>query len=100
MCTVRFLITLFLILAVSSAMAATEKRVALVIGNDTYESFPNLKNASRDAQGVADRLRQVGFEVILSQNVERRALGRALAEFQRKLTKAEVGLVFYAGHGI
>jgi formylglycine-generating enzyme required for sulfatase activity/uncharacterized caspase-like protein/uncharacterized protein YraI len=87
-----------LILFTPTAEAA--KRVALVIGNDTYETLPALNNARADAKGMAEKLRSLGFDVILRLNASRRGFGRALAEFEGKAANAEVGLVFYAGHGI
>jgi formylglycine-generating enzyme required for sulfatase activity len=86
------------VLLASTAEAA--KRVALVIGNDTYDTLPALNNARADAKGMADKLRGLGFDVILRLNASRRSFGRALAEFEGKAANAEVGLVFYAGHGI
>ena len=43
--------TLVLSLGISSAEAA--KRVALVIGNDSYKTLPDLNNARTDARGMA-----------------------------------------------
>jgi formylglycine-generating enzyme required for sulfatase activity/uncharacterized caspase-like protein len=85
-------------LIVPTAQAA--KRVALVIGNDTYDTLPALNNARADARGIADKLRDLGFDVILKLDAGRRSFGRAFAEFEGKAADAEVGLVFYAGHGI
>jgi len=80
--------------------AEAAKRVALIIGNDSYDTLPNLNNARADAQGMAKKLRSLGFDVILKLNASRRSFGRALAEFEGKAAGADVGLVFYAGHGI
>ena len=85
-------------LAASPALAET--RVALVIGNDTYATLPNLNNAGTDARGIAAKLTSLGFETILETNVGRRKIGRAIARFRGRLAKADVGLVFFAGHGI
>ncbi|MBT3334655.1 MAG: caspase family protein, partial [Rhodospirillaceae bacterium] len=80
--------------------AEAARRVALVIGNDTYATLPTLNNAATDARGIARKLKGLGFEVILKIDASRRHIGRAVVEFENKLGKAEVGLVFYAGHGI
>ena len=74
--------------------------MALVIGNDSYKSLPNLNNARTDARGMAAKLKELGWSVILKQNASRRDISRSLAEFEGRLQAAEVGLVFYAGHGI
>ena len=83
---------------ISSAEAA--KRVALVIGNDSYKSLPDLNNARTDAHGMAKKLEELGWTVILKQNASRRDIFRSLAEFERRLKTVEAGMVFYAGHGI
>lgn len=83
-------------LCVSSAQA---KRLALVIGNDTYESVPVLQKARNDAVAMADALTKLGFDVLSAQDVGRRAMSRALAEFERKIEPGDVALLFFAGHG-
>ena len=86
--------------AALSNTAFAEPRVALVIGNDAYGTLPDLNNARADARGMAAKLESLGFEVILKLDAGRRDFGRALADFEGRLASAEVGLVFYAGHGI
>ena len=91
---------LIAILLASAGSAEAGKRVALVIGNDNYETLKALKNARRDAQDMAKKLEQRGFEVILLTNGKRRQIGRSLDDFTNRLAGAEAGLVFYAGHGV
>ena len=55
---------------------ASERRLALVIGNSTYSNAP-LANPSNDARAMATKLRQVGFEVIEKENATREEIGRA-----------------------
>ena len=74
--------------------------MALVIGNDSYKSLPDLNNARTDARGMAAKLKELGWSVILKQDASRRDISRSLADFEGRLKDAEVGLVFYAGHGI
>lgn len=76
-------------------------RVALVVGNARYESSVGaLRNASNDAKSVAKALRGLGFAVTEEHNVTRDELLKAVAGFRTKLSGAEVGLFYYAGHGI
>ncbi|WP_460019908.1 SUMF1/EgtB/PvdO family nonheme iron enzyme [Magnetospira thiophila] len=93
-----FLIMLGLLVGMSPALA--EKRVALIIGNNSYATLKDLRNARKDAQGVDAKLKTLGFETILRLDVKLRDMGRTLDQFEAKLAKADVGLVFYAGHGI
>jgi hypothetical protein len=76
-----------------------EQRVALVIGNAQYREAP-LRNPVNDARAVAQRLRELGFEVVLRENATRRHMGDALAEFTRLIKPSGVALIFYAGHGV
>jgi Caspase domain len=82
------------------ACAHAEKRVALVIGNSDYETPLRLLNPQNDAQDMADSLRSLGFDVILRINADKQGFMLALAEFSRAVNGAEIGLFFYAGHGI
>jgi uncharacterized caspase-like protein len=81
------------------AHASTEKRVALVIGNGAYATSP-LRNPVNDAQDMAALLRRVGFEVILKTDADKRGMIEAIEEFDRKLSRAGIGLMYYAGHGM
>ena len=85
--------------AAAALAAATEKRVALVVGNDKYPGAP-LRNPVNDATAVAAKLREVGFEVILRTNVSQREMTRAVRDFGEKITPGSVSLFYYAGHGM
>ena len=96
----RLLAIAALVLSFGIPSAEAAKRVALVIGNDSYKSLPDLNNARTDARGMAAKLKELGWSVILKQDASRRDVSRSLADFEGRLKDAEVGLVFYAGHGI
>ncbi len=96
---VRVLATIFFIFAWST-FAHADKRVALVVGNSDYETRLRLLNPRNDAQDMADSLRSLGFDVILRVNADRQGFMQALAEFSRAVSGAEIGLFFYAGHGM
>jgi hypothetical protein len=96
----RLLAIAALVLSFGIPSAEAAKRVALVIGNDSYKSLPDLNNARTDARGMAAKLKELGWSVILRQDASRRDISRSLADFEGRLKNAEVGLVFYAGHGI
>ena len=51
---------LAMVLAPDAALA--DKRVALVVGNSSYQTVPQLPNPSRDANAVAKMFRDAGFE--------------------------------------
>mgnify|MGYP001235122999 CR=1 FL=1 len=76
-------------------------RTALVIGNAKYEAaIGPLRNTVNDSKAVAKTLRELGFAVIEEHNVTRDELLKAVLEFRKTLAGAEVGLFYFAGHGI
>lgn len=80
---------------------AKRGRVALVVGNNRYETEVGpLRNTVNDARAMAKTLRMLGFEVIEKHNVSRDELLGALVQFRGRLRGAEVGLFYFAGHGI
>jgi uncharacterized caspase-like protein len=85
---------------VGCSLAPASDCIALVIGNNDYKRLPPLKNAANDASGIAAALDAKGWEVILRFNATRRDMGRAIETFEGRLTTADAGLMFYAGHGV
>jgi uncharacterized caspase-like protein len=77
----------------------SERRVALVIGNAAYPSSP-LKNPANDARDMARTLRALGFDVMAHENLTQRDMKLVVAEFGRRLRASDVGLFFFAGHGM
>jgi TPR repeat protein len=87
--------------AVTQAMIAAERRVALVIGNGRYRAVPELPNPANDARAVAVALRAHGFaSVRVVSNATRAELAAALSDFQREADTADWAMIYYAGHGI
>ena len=64
------LVVLCLTLLAPLEVSAAEGRVALVIGNAGYEEAP-LKNPVNDSRAIAVSLRQLGFEVIETEEADR-----------------------------
>src|SRR5512147_1653466 len=77
-----------------------QKRLALVIGNSNYEHGGSLPNPVNDANAIASSLQSVGFEVMKYQNVTQKEMKMAINAFGQRLTGYEVGVFYYAGHGI
>jgi tetratricopeptide (TPR) repeat protein len=79
------------------------KRLALVIGNSDYRSIGKLDNPANDAKLMADVLKQVGFELVGGGprlDLDKAGLDQAVLDFGNRLQGAEVGLFYYAGHGV
>ncbi len=82
-------------------VAASETRVALVIGNARYEAQSPLKNPHNDAAAIAAALRKAGFKTVtVAENLSRDALVKALQEFQDKADAADWALIYFSGHGM
>lgn len=84
----------------SALLAQAERRVALVVGNGAYENAGPLRNPVNDARSVAESLRRVGFDVMLTENRSQRQMAQDIREFGRKLDQNTVALYYYSGHGI
>ncbi|MBP2228629.1 putative caspase-like protein [Azospirillum agricola] len=83
--------------------AKPERRVALVLGNSGYQHAPRLPNPVNDARAIADSLRSAGFELVgggARLDLDRAGTERAIRDFGGKLAGADVGLFYYAGHGL
>lgn len=93
------LVALILIPSFLSAQAY-QKRLALVIGNSNYQNGGSLPNPVNDATAIAASLQSVGFEVMKYQNVTQKEMKMAINAFGQKLNGYEVGVFYYAGHGI
>jgi hypothetical protein len=77
-----------------------EKRLALIIGNSDYIYGGSLANPVNDAKAMANVLKKVGFEVMEYENLTQPDMKKAIDEFGNKLYGYDVGLFYYAGHGI
>ena len=85
---------------VHSVYSDTRARTALIIGNSHYE-IGLLNNPVNDANDMAAKLKELGFEVILKLDANKREMKDAVRLFDSKLRdKKGVGLFYYAGHGM
>jgi len=80
--------------------AEADRRVALVIGNSTYEFASRLPNPENDARDMAALLEGIGFDVTLALDQNFQSMRIALRDFADKAAGADISTVFYAGHGI
>jgi uncharacterized caspase-like protein len=83
--------------------ASAEKRVALVIGNSAYENITPLDNPRNDARLIAKTLIGLGFTLVgggALLDLNKAKLETAIQDFGRNLPGSDVGMFYYAGHGI
>jgi membrane protein involved in colicin uptake len=80
---------------------AADKRVALIVGNSTYQTVPQLPNPSRDASAVAKMFRDAGFDSVdIQLNVGNLEFKRSIRKFEALADQADIAVVYYAGHGL
>jgi putative chitinase len=80
---------------------AVPTRIALVIGNSNYDPIPPIHNAESDAQKIASKLSELGFDVTMKSDLNGVALSNAIKTFGECLRNAgpnAVSFVFYSGH--
>ncbi|RXT25467.1 hypothetical protein B5P46_15440 [Rhizobium leguminosarum] len=94
------LLLMTMIGSLDATAAENGRRLALVIGNSTYETASALPNATRDARAFGAFLSAQGFDADIVVDANRSQLAEAVARFSRKITADDVALFYYAGHGM
>ena len=79
--------------------ASAEKRIALVIGNNDYRNVPKLQKAVNDARTMGDTLKQLGFNVMVAENLNRQQFSQTLLAFDSAVEAGDTAFFFFAGHG-
>jgi Caspase domain len=93
-----------LLLQLPAAAFAQEKRIALLIGNRTYDaSVGILKNPHNDIAIVGEALTRQGFEVLPPiKDARRSAILGGVRDLVRRLNTSgdgAIGFLYYSGHG-
>ncbi|CAH0995950.1 hypothetical protein EMA8858_02078 [Emticicia aquatica] len=83
----------------SSNPMAVEKRIALLIGNANYKVKP-LSNTLNDIDDMAAKLESMNFKVVKYKNLTYESMSLAFIKFGKELADYDVGMFFYAGHGL
>jgi uncharacterized caspase-like protein len=101
----RFAVALLTLVAFASvadsARADTQRRVALVIGNSAYKYVNKLPNPANDAAAIAKMLKSVGFDVVENKtDLTITEMKKAIRDFTEQTRDADIGVIYYAGHGI
>lgn len=87
-----------LLVSVNSATAA--ERVALIIGNSSYQKAAELKNPRNDAEQISKLLTQFGFRVLKGIDVDQFNFRILVRAFTNEIKDAKLALFYYAGHGL
>jgi uncharacterized caspase-like protein len=90
----------FVVTLAATGQAMAERRVALVVGNAQYSHTFALPNPRNDAEDMSAVLSRLGFEVTVGYDLDQAGFARSMETFARAIDGADVGLFFYAGHGL
>ncbi|XP_051806861.1 mucosa-associated lymphoid tissue lymphoma translocation protein 1 isoform X1 [Acanthochromis polyacanthus] len=88
----------FFLNSIPEQLYATDK-VALLIGNLSYQNHPQLKAPMVDVYDLTNLLRQLNFKVVSLLDLTESEMRNAVDEFLLLLHKGVYGLLYYAGHG-
>jgi hypothetical protein len=79
------------------------KKIALVIGNGSYTHVQKLSNPTNDSNLIAKTLTDLGFSLIgggAQNNLSLPRFKKAVQDFSDQAATADVGIFYYAGHGV
>ena len=87
---------------VAAVVAKTheETKLALVIGCSEYNYAGVLANPLNDANSIEEKLQSLGFDVIKILNPNQKDLKIIIDTFGDKLKSYDIGLFYFAGHGV
>lgn len=74
--------------------------LAYVVGVNAYTQANKLSNAVYDAQSIATELKTLGFYVMESYDIDFMGFINEFDSFKKELNKFNVGLFYFAGHGV
>ena len=76
-------------------------KIALVIGNTDYDNNEwDLKNPTNDANLISVSFKELGFDVILKENLNKVDFVDNIRSFKDKKNSYDFGIIYYAGHAI
>jgi caspase domain-containing protein len=80
--------------------SAPRRGAALVIGNSNYQRAPKLVTPANDATAMGQQLKAAGYNTITKLDVGNLEFKRALREFDDAAQAADIGIVYFGGHGL
>ena len=91
----------FVMMSAGLSQAQAPKRVALLIGNGNYKEVSTLPNPKRDVALIGDVLKNAGFDIVtINTDLDRASMVKAIRAFEDQLNNVDIGVIYYAGHGI
>jgi hypothetical protein len=83
-----------------TATGNLHKRLALVIGNDTYQNVSKLDNAREDARVIAQNFQNLGYQVTLRTDLVEKQMKATIRNFVSLVEGGDEVIIYYAGHGV
>src|SRR5262245_5144350 len=100
----RLVVAIVLLLLPTAALSQTEKRVALLIGNQGYAAKVGpLKNPHNDVNLIKASLEQIGFKVTVLKDANYKTMDSALKRYVTEVRRAgreALSFFYYSGHGV
>jgi hypothetical protein len=100
---VRVAIAVFLLLLPTAVGAQTEKRIALLIGNQSYSAkIGRLKNPHADIALISAALRSLAFTVTEVKDASYKAIDTAIKRHIKAVRgegEGTISFIYYSGHG-
>jgi Caspase domain len=95
----------FILLAIgfvslTQAGNAHAARYALLIGNDSYQEVPTLRNARADAEAMGAALQKAGYAVTVMKDRNLKQMKDDVREFKSQIKGGDEVFFFYSGHGV
>lgn len=91
----------FVTMIILNQLITSMNVLSLIIGISNYDdSKNNLENPINDAKDLSDKFKLLGYEVIHLPNATNQQIDEALYNFGIELNKYDVGIFYYAGHGM
>jgi hypothetical protein len=91
--------------ALGEAIEVSVPKLALVIGNRDYASYPAVDAAANDAALIAARLHALGFDVVVRTNLTYDGIITEIKDLKRRSEQSAsndvrpLAVVFFSGHG-
>lgn len=75
------------------------KLSALVMGNSNYQTL-SLPHSVNDAEDMAERLKDLGFEVTMVLNADKRTMKKVVYDFGISLANSDISLFYFSGQSL
>src|SRR5262245_33373750 len=81
--------------------ALADKRIALLIGNSSYQGVSRLDNPSRDVARLGATFKGAGFDTVdVKLDLDRDGMVKALRGFEDEAATADIAVIYFSGHGL